>query len=411
MPSARSENAWKLQFLSISAIWGSSFLFIKVLDRHWPAVWVAFGRISLGALTLVLLVLARGESLPRDRRLWLHCLVAGALFNDAPFTLFAFGEKHVSSILAGLWNATTPLWVLLVLLAAFPEERPTRGRLAGMAVGFAGVALLLGPWRGLGGGTLVGHAACAGAAMCYGLGFPYTRRYLASRAESGMVLSACQLICATVLLGPFLALTHAPTAHIAVQGWGSLLALGALGSGVAYALNYAVVRARGSAVASTVTYLIPVVSTVLGVVVLGETLHWNQPVGAAIMLAGIAFSQGRLGALARARRRTADSPMPLGLPGSRDKPSPGRLTWLRPGRSPPNSSPREQPIGRAPTPAPAHPAGVDRSASRQGRPRPSGSARARPACPAPGEPPASPGSPGRRRSAAGGSATTAPRRT
>jgi drug/metabolite transporter (DMT)-like permease len=294
MPRVRSENTWKLQFLLISAIWGSSFLFIKVLDKHWPALWVAFGRIALGAAALLLMVALRRERLPRDRRLWMHSLVAAALFNAAPFTLFAFGEKHISSILAGLWNATTPLWVLVVLLGAFPEERPTRGRLVGISVGFAGTAVLLGPWRGLGGGTLVGHLACAGAAVCYGFGFPYTRRYLASRGESGVVLSACQLSCAVLVLGPFLALSHAPTVDIGVQGWGSLLALGALGSGVAYALNYAVVRAKGSAVASTVTYVIPVVSTILGVVVLGETLSWNEPVGAMIMLSGIAISQGRL---------------------------------------------------------------------------------------------------------------------
>jgi drug/metabolite transporter (DMT)-like permease len=302
MSHGRPESAWKVPFLLTSAIWGSSFLFIKVLDRHWPALWVAFGRIGLGAVTLLVLVAVRRERLPRGRMLWLHSLVAAALFNAVPFTLFAFGEKHVSSIFAGLWNATTPLWVLLVLLMAFPEERPTRGRLAGIAVGFAGAAVLLGPWRGLGSGTVIGHVACAGAALCYGLGFPYTRRYLASREESGVVLSACQLSCAAVMLAPFLLLVPTPTAHIGFDGWGSLLALGALGSGLAYAFNYAVVRARGSAVASTVTYLIPVVSTVLGAVVLGEALHWNQPVGAVILLAGIAGSQGRLRAMWRARR-------------------------------------------------------------------------------------------------------------
>ncbi len=117
----RSDSYWRLQFALTSAIWGSSFLFIKVLDRHWPALWVAFGRVSLGAVTLVAMVLIRRERFPTDRRLWGHCLVAAALFNAAPFTLFAFGEKHVSSILAGMWNATTPLWVLLILFAGFPE--------------------------------------------------------------------------------------------------------------------------------------------------------------------------------------------------------------------------------------------------------------------------------------------------
>ncbi len=306
----RSDSSWKLQFTLTSVIWGSSFLFIKVLDRHWPALWVAFGRVALGAVTLVAMVFLRRERLPADRRLWLHCLVAAVLFNAAPFTLFAFGEKHVSSILAGMWNATTPLWVLVILLAAFPEERPSRGRRAGIMVGFAGVAVLLGPWRGLGGGALIGHLACAGAALCYGLGFPYTRRYLAARPESGVVLSACQLSCATLVLALFLPLAHAPTAHIGFQGWGSLLALGALGSGLAYVFNYAVVRARGSAVASTVTYVIPVVSTVLGAVVLNESLHWNQPVGVALLLAGIAVSQGRLASIMRAAGRPAPVPLP-----------------------------------------------------------------------------------------------------
>jgi drug/metabolite transporter (DMT)-like permease len=294
MPRDQRHSRWQLQFVLTAAIWGSSFVFIKVLGRHWSAVWVAFGRVSVGAITLAVLVLARRERFPADRRLWLHCLVAAVLFNAAPFTLFAFGEQHTSSIVAGLWNATTPLWVMIVLLAAFPEERPTRGRITGISVGFVGAIVLLGPWRGLPSGALIGQLACAGAAACYGLGFPYTRRYLAGRKESGVVLSACQLTAAVLVLAPFLALSRSPTTDIGFDGWGSLLALGALGSGVAYALNYAVVRARGSAVASTVTYLIPVFSTVLGVAVLGETLRWNQPVGALVLLFGIAVSEGRL---------------------------------------------------------------------------------------------------------------------
>ena len=299
----RTDNAWQVQFIALAAIWGSSFLFIKVLGEHWPALWVAFARIALGAATLVLLVAARGERLPADRRLWLHSAVAAMLFNVVPWTLFAYGEQHTSSIVAGLWNATTPLWVLIVSLLVFDEERPTPERVLGLVVGFIGVAILLGPWRGLGGGQLVGHLCCAGAAMCYGFGFPYTRRHLAGRAESGVVLAACQLICAAVILAPTLAFVRAPTIHIGLDGLGSLLALGALGSGVAFALNYAIVRARGAALASTVTYLIPVFSTVLGAAVLGETLHWNQPIGTIVLLLGIGISQGRFerGAFANAR--------------------------------------------------------------------------------------------------------------
>ena len=293
MRRTRPSLPWQAQFLVLAATWGSSFLFIKVLDRHWSALWVAFGRIAVGALTLALLVRLRREHFPRHPRVWLHCAVLAVLFNAVPWTLFAYGEHRTSSIVAGLWNATTPLWVLLLSLAVFDESRPTRSRLAGLGLGFVGVATLLGPWRGLGGGALIGHLACAGAAACYGLGFPYTRRYLAGRAESGVVLSATQLTCATVVLGGFLPLAPGPTLHIGLDGAGSLLGLGALGSGMAFAINYSLVRAKGIATASTVTYLIPVFSTALGALVLGETLHWNQPAGTVVLLAGIAISQGR----------------------------------------------------------------------------------------------------------------------
>jgi drug/metabolite transporter (DMT)-like permease len=286
---------WRTQFLALSVTWGSSFLFIKVLGEHWPPIWVAFGRVALGALTLTLLVYARGERLPRLRSgVWPHLGVAAMFFNVMPFTLIAAGERHVSSIVAGLWNATTPLWVLTIASLAFHDERPDRAKLLGLAVGLAGVAVLLGPWRGLGGGQLAGHLACAGAALCYGIGFPYTRRYLADRPESGVVLAAAQVLCATVLLVVATPFARAPTADIGLDGLGSVLALGALGTGIAYVLNYAVVRAAGATTASTVTYLIPVFSTLLGVLVLGETLRWNQPAGTLVLFAGIAMSQERV---------------------------------------------------------------------------------------------------------------------
>jgi drug/metabolite transporter (DMT)-like permease len=305
----RASIGWRTQFVLLAAIWGSSFLFIKVLGERWSALWVAFGRIALGALTLIALMYLRRERLPRDRRVWLHCALLAAIFSVVPWTLFAYGEQHTSSIVAGLWNATTPLWVLVLTLGGFGDERATGTSTTGLAMGFIGVALLLGPWRGLGGGQMIGHLACAGAAFCYGIGFQYTRRYLAGRSEGGIVLSACQLICATALLAPFLALAPLPAA-MRLEDMGSLLALGVLSSGVAYAINYAIVRARGATVASTVTYVIPVFSTALGAAVLHEQLHWNQPVGTLVLLAGIAISQGRLSAAVspgRARPGPVDS--------------------------------------------------------------------------------------------------------
>ncbi len=295
--------AWRAHFVLLAAIWGSSFACIKVLGEEWPAVHVALGRVALGALTLLVVLAVRRESLPRDGRLWLHLAVVGLLMNAAPFVLFAYGEQSVTSIVGGLWNATVPLTTLVAVLLLLPDERPDRRRLAGLALGFGGVILLLGPWRGLGGDALLGHLACFVAACCYGLGATYTRRHLAGRSESGVALAGAQLLCATAMLLVVAPLAEPPRiAGLGAAPIASLLVLGVLGSGVAYVLTYAIVRAVGATTFSTVAYLIPVFSTALGVTVLGEGLGWNEPAGAAVVLAAITLSSA--GPRAQRRRET-----------------------------------------------------------------------------------------------------------
>jgi drug/metabolite transporter (DMT)-like permease len=286
------DRSWLPAFLLLSSIWGSSFLFIKVGVEDLAPLQVAFARCALGALTLLAMLVVRRDRLPRGRRVWLHLFLIATLFNSVPFALFAFGETKVSSIVAGISNSTTPLWVMLVSLAILPGERPTRQRVLGLWVGFAGVLLVLGPWRDLG-GELAGYAACLAAAACYGLAYPYTRRVLSDRPESGVALSAAQVMLGTLQLAPFLATTSAPDAY-PLGAVLSMLALGAGGTGIAYVLNYDLIRRAGAQVASTVTYVVPLFATVLGVAVLGEELTWNLPVGAAVVLAGVALTQGRL---------------------------------------------------------------------------------------------------------------------
>ena len=207
------------------------------------------------------------------------------------FSLYAYGEMHVTSILAGIYNATTPLMTLLVVLLVLPEERPTRGRLMGLGTGFAGVLVVLGIWQGLGGKELLGNLACLAAASCYGLGYPYIRKYLSGRTESSVVLSTVQLLCGTVELAIVTPLFTAIPTSMSAQVMGSVLALGVLGTGLGYILNYSLIRDAGATVASTVTYVVPLFSTLVGVVILGEPLSWNQPVGGSIVLCGVIISQ------------------------------------------------------------------------------------------------------------------------
>ena len=283
---------WRIQFVLLATIWGASFLCIKVLGEDWAAVHVALGRVGLGALFLLGLLAVRRTPLPRGR-VWLHLAVVALLMNAVPFTLFAYGETKVSSILAGLWNATTPLMTLLVMLTLIRDDRPDRRSLAGLAGGFAGVTILLGPWQGLGGDELLGHLACLAGAACYGLGLPYTRRHLSGRPEGGVALAAAQLVCGTAMLAVVAPLAGVPTTALEADAIASLLVLGVLGSGVAYVLTHAIIRAAGASTFSTVTYLIPVVSTALGVIVLSEPLGWNEPAGAAVVLACMWWSRPR----------------------------------------------------------------------------------------------------------------------
>jgi drug/metabolite transporter (DMT)-like permease len=284
---------WRAEFVLLAAIWGSSFLCIKVLGEAWAPTHVALGRVALGALIVLVLLALRGESLPRGRAAWTRLAIVGLLMNALPFTLFAIGEQHVSSVLAGLWNATTPLMTLLAVLALLPDERPDRRRLAGLAVGFAGVACVLGPWDGLGGEALLGQLACAGAAACYGLGLTFTRRQATASEDSGLALAGAQLLCATAMLAVVAPFAGAPTTTLGADAIASLLVLGGLGSGLAYVLTYRIVRVAGTTTFSTVTYLIPLFSTALGIALLDESLSWNQPLGAAIVLGAMAWSAQR----------------------------------------------------------------------------------------------------------------------
>jgi len=243
MPRTR-DPAWQVPFISLAAIWGASFLFIKVAVDDLPPLLIALARCALGAAVLVAVLAVRRERLPRSPRVWGHLAVVALLANAMPFTLFAAAEQHISSVLAGLWNATTPLLTLAVVVVALPEERPTATRVGGLLIGFGGVAVVLGPWQGLGGAQLAGQLMCLGATAGYGLAFPYLRRTLSARPESALAMSAGQLLCATAMLAAAAPLAG-PVSGVGVDTAGSMLALGALGTGLAYVLNFTIIRRAG----------------------------------------------------------------------------------------------------------------------------------------------------------------------
>ena len=304
-PAARGDlGRWLPSYLALAAIWGTSFLFIKVAVRELHPLWLSFGRVAAGTLTLLVVLAVLRDRLPRDRVVWAHLTVVATLGVTLPFTLFGFGEQRVSSALAGIWNAATPLVALPLAVLVFRTERMTWRRAAGITIGFAGVLVVLGVWRGVGGAQLTGQLMCFGAAMCYAVAIPYQKRFIAGRVGSGVSLAAAQLIVALAQLAvaaPLLAGSPPNPAGLSAEVLLCVLALGALGTGVAFVLNFRVIRIAGASTSASVTYLMPVVATLVGVLVLDEHLSWNQPAGALVVLAGVAVSQGVL----RIRRRPA----------------------------------------------------------------------------------------------------------
>jgi drug/metabolite transporter (DMT)-like permease len=177
--------------------------------------------------------------------------------------------------------------------------------LFGLGVGLGGVLVVLGVWNGLGGGQAVGIVAALGAVACYGIGFVYSARYLTSReeAESPIALATGQVLCGTVQILPFaLALGHVRS-NPPASSFVAIAALGMLGTGIAYVLNFDVIAHAPPAIASSVTYVVPIFAVIVGAAFLGETVHWYEPLGAALILLGAAISQDRL-RRGRSRRAT-----------------------------------------------------------------------------------------------------------
>jgi len=288
-PPARE---WLGAWIGLTVVWGFVFYFIKLALESFEPVQVAFGRCFLGALTLLLVAVVTRTRLPRGRVVWIDLAVVALLLNTLPYLLFAWAETRVSSVLAGIWNAATPLFVLAFGLLITPWERATREKLVGLAIGFLGALVVLGFWDLGNGGDPLGSLACIAATACYGIGMPYTRRRLVHRSEPAVSLMSGQLLMSSLQLGVLtLLFSSAPTDVTQVAAW-SMVFLGVLGTGWAFLLNFRLIADTGGVVAASVTYAMPVVSTAAGVLLLGEALTWNQPIGALIVLSGVALVQG-----------------------------------------------------------------------------------------------------------------------
>jgi drug/metabolite transporter (DMT)-like permease len=292
MNPTKSSN-WLLNYIVLGIIWGSSFFFIMLALRTLPPIGVAFWRTAIGAVTLAIILVIQKVAIPRSLKQWLLLWVSGLLMSGIPAVLFGFAEQHVSSALASIINASTPVFTVLAIMIAFRAEKPKPQVLVGLGMGLIGVFVVLGIWQGFGDNDPLAVGALLLAVTFYGFGSPFVRRFIepmkidSKTAVFGQVSTSAVSLLPFYLAGP---LTIGPASIESVSG---MLALGVLGTGLAYVLYYRLLATVGSPIASAVTYMTPVVGVAIGVAVLHESISWHEPVGALVIILGAAVAQGR----------------------------------------------------------------------------------------------------------------------
>jgi drug/metabolite transporter (DMT)-like permease len=284
--------AW-LFLVLLGLIWGASFLGVAMALRGFGPLWIAAGRISIAAVILTAAAFATGAGLPptqtaRGRRIWLHCIGMAVFSNALPFALLAWAQQRVSSGFAGISMAVVPLLVLPLAHVFVPGERMSLRKVAGFAVGFAGVVLLIGPVGPGAGGEGAARIACIAASCSYAVGAIITRM-----APSGPYLgfgAAALIVAAALILPPALVLEGLPALPPgeAVAG---LLYLGVFPTALATMMLVYVVQSAGPSFMSLVNYQVPVWAVILGLVVLGEELPPQFLAALGLILAGLAVSQ------------------------------------------------------------------------------------------------------------------------
>jgi drug/metabolite transporter (DMT)-like permease len=287
--------------IGLALLWGASFLFIKVAVRELTPATLITGRLGLAALTLALLVpfvVGTGETL-QQLRAHAGWLVVVALVNTAiPFWLLSWGETRIDSGLASIIQASVPIFNALIAFVAFREVRVTGAPLLGVAIGFVGVALLVGAQPE---GKVLGALAVVGMAFCYGVGGLLTGRYL--KPVQPVVVAFASTVIATLVWLP-VGVAQAPSQ---TPGWktiGSVVALGIPGTALAYLLFFGLITGAGAAYASLVTYLIPPIALAYGAIFLDERFGAYAFGGLALILAGVALGTGAV------RPRRARQPQP-----------------------------------------------------------------------------------------------------
>jgi drug/metabolite transporter (DMT)-like permease len=304
-------------FLLLSAIWGSSFLFTRTAlqDGVEPLTLVSL-RAGFGALFLVGVLLVARQTLPRGRAVWLRLAFLGVFNVAVPFTLIAWAQQSIPSGVASILNAMVPISTMLLAAIALHDEPITPARLGGLALGFSGVVLLAAPELEASDAeqavlVVASMLAVLAAGVCYATSSVFTRRQLNRvalvrtadgqlRPPTALEIALGSSAVACLVIVPLALLLERPSDGLLALpesgvGWFAVAWLGMLGTGVAYLLHFRLIERWGPTRASLVTYVIPVVAVVLGFTLLDERLRPIELVGAVLIIGGVVLVNGSVG--------------------------------------------------------------------------------------------------------------------
>jgi drug/metabolite transporter (DMT)-like permease len=294
MPQRSTPVEW-LVFLALGVAWGSSYLFIKIgVETLTPFTLVA-ARLAIGAGVLAVVMVLSRQSMPRDRRVYLHLVVIAVLGIVIPFYLITWGEQSIDSGLAAILNGTVPLFAIVLAALVLVDEPITVNRLFGLGIGFAGVVILTSPSLGSGsGGTLPGQLALIGASISYAATGVYARRMVRDVPPLPSALLEVSYAFVITLVLAF-AVENPLDTRVEASTVLSVVWLGLIGSGLAFLGFFFLLGRWGATRTALIAYLLPVVGVVLGVLVRNEQVSLPVLMGMVLIIGGVALANARIG--------------------------------------------------------------------------------------------------------------------